>query len=247
VSGRSKQTEPIGDPLTWVSLREAAEQAEVPVSKVRGLYRASRVRSRKPTEGAREDGSDQRLVMVVLEDVLAQVGSARRVDDTPDTPPSSDVDDTPDGPSSSDLDDTPDTPPSSDVDAPPDTPPSSDVDASSSTIAINRDLLFRLTARLEEIQRSHGELAAARERAAREEEERDALRETLGKLQRRIERLERLYATEDSTDPSAGHANSADDAPVPYPDVEVEWQMEEPQEPKERSRFSFLQRRDHQS
>jgi hypothetical protein len=116
--------------------------------------------------------------------------------------------------------------------------------APSSTIAIDRDLWLRLTARLEDIQRSYGELAAARERAAREEEERDALRVTLSELQRRIERLERLNATEDSTNPSAGHADSAGDAPVPNPDVEVEWRVEEPEEPKGPSRFGFLQRRD---
>jgi hypothetical protein len=202
MDGPSELTEPSDDSVAWVTLREAAEQAGVPVSKVRGLYRAGRIRSRKPADWVRKEKPERRI-MVALDDVLAQVGSAGRVSGTPDRPPSNDVSGTPDR------------------------PPSNDVSAQSSTVAIDRDLWRRLTARLEDIQRSFGELAAARERAAREEEERDALRETLGELQRRVERLERQYAAVDSTGPSAGHGNSADDAPVPDPDVEVEWLVEE--------------------
>jgi hypothetical protein len=271
----AETTEPSDGSETWVTLREAAEQASVSVSKVRGLYRAGRVRSRKPADWTHKEKSERRLVMVVLEDVLAQVGSARPVDDTPDTPPSSDVDGAPDGPPSgppssdvgavpdtppsSDVDGTPDGPPSNDVGAVPDTPPSNDVGgtpdeppsndvpAPSSTITIDRDLWLRLTARLEDIQRSYGELAAARERAAREQQYRDAVRKTLDELRLRVERLERQFAPVDSTGPSAGQGNSADDAPVPDPNVEVEWRVEEPEEPTEPSRFNLLRRRDHRS
>lgn len=195
--------------MAWVTLREAAEQAGISVSKVRGLYRAGRIRSRKPADWRRKESPERRLVMVALEDVLAHVGSAGQLSGTQDRPPSNDV------------------------------------SAPSSTMAIDRDLWLRLTARLEDIQRSFGELAAARERAPREEEERDALREALGELQRRVERLERQYARVESTGPSAGRETSADDAPVPDLDVEVEWRVEEPEEPTEPSRFSFLRRLDH--
>jgi hypothetical protein len=205
----SEPTEPSDESVAWVTLREASEQAGVPVSKVRGLYRAGRIRSRKPADWVHKERPERRLVMVALDDVLAQVGSAERASGTADRPPADDV------------------------------------SAPSGTVAIDRDMWLRLTARLEDIQRSFGELAAARERAAREEEDRDALRETLSELQRRVERLERQYAAVDTTGPSASHGNSADHAPVPDPDVEVEWQVEEHEEPMEPSRFNRLRRRDH--
>lgn len=203
---RSERTEPSDSSGTWVTLRQAAEQAEVSVSKVRGLYRAGKIRSRKPAESARQEAPERRLIMVVLEDVLAQVGGAGRAPGTPDQPPSNDAP------------------------APPTPTP------------IDRDEWSPITAQLEELRRTHGEVAAARERAARAGEERDALRATLGEMLRRIERLERRYATDDPTRPSAGHGNSADGAMVPDPDVEVEWHVEEPEEPEEPSLFSFLRR-----
>jgi hypothetical protein len=202
----SETTEPTGGSGTWVTLREAAERAGVPVSKVRGLYRAGRIRSRKPGDWTHKESTKRRLVMVVLEDVMAHVGSAGPAPGTPDRPPPNDV------------------------------------TTSSSTMAVDRDLWLQLAARLEEIQRSFGELAAAQERAAREEEERDALRETLSELHRRVDRLERLYA---AIDASASDGNSVEDAPAPGPDVEVEWRVEEHEESNEPSRFSLLRRRDH--
>jgi hypothetical protein len=206
---RPERIEPSDSSGTWVTLREAAEQAGVSVSKVRGLYRAGKVRSRKPADEARKESTGRRLVMVVIEDVLAQVGSAGRVDDTLDRPPSNDV------------------------------------RAPSAPTAIDRDEWSRITAQLEELRTTHGELAATRERAARAEEERDALQETLDEVRRRVERLEHLYAAVDSTGPSAGHGNLPGDAMIPDQDVEVEWGVEEPEQPKEPSRFTFLRRRDH--
>jgi hypothetical protein len=206
-SGRtpSRRTEPSDGSGTWVTLRGAAEQAGVSVSKVRGLYRAGRVRSRKPADWTHKESTERHVVTVVLEDVLAQLGSARRETGALDPPPSNDV-------------------------------------RTPTATAIDPDEWSRITAQLEELRRTRDEVAAARERAARAEEERDTLEETLGEIQPRLERLERLSAAVDSTGSSAGDGNSADGVMIPDPDVEVEWTVEEPEEPKEAPRFSFLQR-----
>ena len=160
----SEMTEPTDGSGTWVSMREAAERTGVSVSKVRGLYRAGRIRSRKPADWTHKQSTRRPLVMVVLEDVLAQVGSGKPEPETPDPQPSTEG-------------------------AAPSSP--QDVDREE-----------WITGQLEELRRTHDEVAAVRERASRAEKEADGLRKTLGEVQERVERLEGMYATGDSMGPS---------------------------------------------
>jgi hypothetical protein len=201
-------TEPSDGSKTWVTLREAAEQAGLSVSKVRRWSAAGRIRSRKQTYEKATKRPERR--MVVLEDVLAQVEGAKHLDGEPDRRPSNDE------------------------------------PAAPSTVATEPDESRRLMAQLGDLRWTHGEAGAAKERAIGVGGEYDILRQALRELQRRVERLEHLYAAVvDSMGSSAEYGHSTDDVPIPDPDVEVEWRAEEAEEAKEPSRFSFLRRRDH--
>jgi hypothetical protein len=206
---RSRRTpQPSDGSETWVTLREAAEQAGFSVSKVRRWHAAGRIRSRKQKY---EKGSKQpERRMVVLEDVLAEVERAKRLDGEPDRRPSNDE------------------------------------PAAPSTLAIEPDESRRLITQPGDAQRAHGEVGAANERALGIAEEYGIFRKKLRELQRRVERLERLYASVvDPVGLSAERESSTDDVPIPDPDVEVEWPVEEPEEAKEPARFSFLRRHNH--
>jgi hypothetical protein len=124
------------------------------------------------------------------------------------------------------------------------TPPDDVLPGGSNRVAIDGDEAHQLMALVEILERLMTEVAREQERALREEEERSLLNEALHELQRRVERLERLYANAEWTSASAGHAEPPGDAAVADPDVEVEWRVEAPREP---ARFRFLRRQDHRS
>jgi hypothetical protein len=201
---------------TWVSMREAAERTGVTVSKVRGLYRAGRIRSRKPADWTHKESTRRPVVMVVLEDVLTQVGNAKPEPHTPDRPP----------PSTEELAAS--------------TPRGVDREEWS-RITAQLEELRRTGDEVAVIRERAARAEKERDGLRKTLEE---VQERVERLERLYAAVDPTGPAVDPTGPSDRHGKSAGDAAVPDPDVEVEWGVEEPEESRGTSRLSFLRRRE---